>query len=186
MVGLIEDAEKTCGPALSEAGLALLLLGETRGALGQSLYLREVLGREEGAPPPVDLAAERRAGELVQRLIAAAALAACHDLSDGGLLVGLAEMALAGGVGAEIAVPELGETPLAAWLFGEDQGRYIVAVKDAEAVLKAAAEAGVPASRIGASGGDALTLPGRFTISLAQLRRAHENWFPEYMAGELA
>jgi phosphoribosylformylglycinamidine synthase len=96
-VGVIEDIAKAVGSRLTKAGLALVLIGETRGWLGQSLYLRELCGREEGAPPPVDLAVERRNGDFVRGEILDGRIAACHDLSDGGLLVGLAEMCISGG-----------------------------------------------------------------------------------------
>ncbi len=85
-VGLIEDFTKSMTLAFKAEGEAILLVGETRGWLGQSLYLREICGREEGAPPPVDLAAERRNGEFVRRLIGERRISAAHDLSDGGLL----------------------------------------------------------------------------------------------------
>ncbi len=105
----------------------------------------------------------------------------CHDLSGGGLAVGLAKMALAGGVGADIAIPA-GAHALP-WLFGEDQARYLLATADAEAALAAAAEVGVPAVRIGNTGGDALTVRTILAISLADLRAAHEGWLPNFMAG---
>ncbi len=80
-----------------------MLIGETRGWLGQSLWLREIGGREDGAPPPVDLDLERRAGDFVREQIADGVVRACHDVSDGGLLVAVAEMAIAGGVGARLS-----------------------------------------------------------------------------------
>ena len=86
--------------AFKTEGEAILLIGETRGWLGQSLYLREICGREEGAPPPVDLAAERRHGDFVRALIGDGLVTAVHDVSDGGLLVALAEMAMASRLGA--------------------------------------------------------------------------------------
>jgi phosphoribosylformylglycinamidine synthase subunit PurL len=179
-VGLIADASRTVGLALKRPGLTLLLIGETKGHLGASLYLRELCGREEGAPPPVDLAAERRNGDFVRAEIAAGRVAACHDLSDGGLLVALAEMALAGGVGATIEAPP---EPPHAFLFGEDQARYLVATTDPESLISAAKSAGVPASTLGRSGGDTLTVTGGSAISLDELRRINEAWLPTYMAG---
>ncbi len=191
-IGLIDDYARAAGPAIAEAGQALILIGETRGWLGASLYLREILGREEGAPPPVDLAAERRNGDFVRGLIAEGALGACHDLSGGGLLVGVARMALLGGVGAELEPPagigpgtdKDGGPPLHAWLFGEDQGRYLVTAPDsgAEALLSRAREAGVEARKIGATGGATLTVGGALIISIGQMRNAHEGWLPDYMA----
>jgi phosphoribosylformylglycinamidine synthase len=182
-VGLLADVRQAVGPALRAAGEALILVGETTGWLGCSLYLRDLLGRDEGAPPPVDLAAERRNGDFVRRMIEAGRVSACHDLSDGGLLVAVAEMVLAGDTGAEIAAPAGGDgPPLHAWLFGEDQARYLIATADPAALLAAAAAAGVPARRIGVGGGKSLKLAGVGAISMDELRTAHEGWLPAYMA----
>jgi phosphoribosylformylglycinamidine synthase len=180
-VGLIDDARTRIDNALKQAGEAIVLVGETTGHLGASLYLRDVLGRRDGAPPPVDLAAERRNGEFVRVQIRDGALSACHDLADGGLAVALAEMALAGDIGATLARPAGDNPPLHAWLFGEDQARYLVTVKDGEAFCEAAHGAGVSAVVIGRTGGESLDLPGGQPISLDELRRAHEGWLPAYM-----
>jgi phosphoribosylformylglycinamidine synthase subunit PurL len=183
-VGLIADARSAVDFALKHEGDALILIGKTRGHLGASLYLREIEGREDGPPPPVDLAAERRNGDFVRAVIQAGHVAACHDLSDGGLLTALAEMAMAGGRGAMLDGP--GDMPLHAWLFGEDQGRYLVETGDPPTLLSAARLAGVPAARVGgveaAGDGAALTLRGAGAISVAQLTAANEAWLPGYMA----
>ena len=181
-VGLIEDLARTAGIAFAGPDQAILLIGATEGHLGASLYLRELEGRREGAPPPVELAVERRNGDFVRGLIAAGQVTACHDLSDGGLAVALAEMALAGGLGARLEAPgTAGIPPIHAWLFGEDQARYLVTAESAEPILAAAQEAGVPAASIGVTGGGSLTLPGGGPISLDVLRTAHEDWLPAYM-----
>jgi phosphoribosylformylglycinamidine synthase len=180
-LGVVEDLEKTAGIAIPREGLDLVLVGETTGWLGSSLYLREIEGREEGAPPPVDLGAERRNGDFVRALIETGRVAACHDLSDGGLIVAAAEMAMAGGIGAEISGPPEG-IPLHAWLFGEDQGRYLIACNDGAALAEDAAKAGVPATVVGKTGGDTLTAAESHTISVVELRRRHEDWLPSYMA----
>ena len=145
------DRSRMATLALKADGEALLLVGGGDGAgwLGQSLYLREIEGREEGAPPPVDLAAERRTGDFVRALIEQGRLRTCHDISDGGLLVAIAEMALAGGIGATLEAPPEATGPLLqAWLFGEDQGRYVVAVPaaDVASIAAEAGRAGVPAA----------------------------------------
>jgi phosphoribosylformylglycinamidine synthase subunit PurL len=180
-VGLLADVSKAVSLALKRAGESLILIGETKGHLGASLYFREIFRTEDGPPPPVDLAAERRNGDFVRAEIQAGRVGACHDLSDGGLLVALAEMAMAGGVGARIALPA-GLSPHAA-AFGEDQARYILAVADAPGLMARAKAAGVPAALLGTTGGDALTVEGHGAISTADLRRAHEAWLPAYMAG---
>jgi phosphoribosylformylglycinamidine synthase len=179
-VGLIEDAAKSVSLGFKRAGEAIMLIGETRGHLGQSLYLRELLGREEGTPPPVDLAAEKRNGDFVRAQILGAKVSACHDLSDGGLLVALAEMAMAGGIGAAVDAPP--GIPAHAFWFGEDQARYLLATPAPDAVLEAAAKANVPAKVVGITGGGALTLPHGNAISVVELRRINEAWLPAYMA----
>src|SRR5882672_5851794 len=153
-VGLIDDFAKSATLPFKAADEAILLLGETQGWLGQSLYLREICEREAGAPPPVDLAVERRNGDLVRALIGEGVVTAVHDLSDGGLLVALAEMAMAGYVGAKLdAAPD--DIPAHAYWFGEDQARYIVTVPAAKvkAVLDRARDASVLVSEIGTTGG---------------------------------
>ncbi|MGJ3263607.1 MAG: phosphoribosylformylglycinamidine synthase subunit PurL [Salinarimonas sp.] len=190
-VGVLADCAVHATIPFKRGGDAVVLLGETKGWLGASLYLALVCGREEGAPPPVDLAAERHAGELVRALIAERVLDTVHDLSDGGLAVALAESCMAGGIGARIeALPagESGSLPSHAALFGEDQGRYLVAVpaERLDALLARAAAAGVPAKTLGKTGGDALILPGARAISVGSLKDAHESWLPAYMAAEPA
>jgi len=178
-LGVLEDVRHCVGLAL-RPGLDLVLVGATQGWLGQSLWLREVAGREDGPPPPVDLAAERRNGDFVRGRILGGQVSACHDVSDGGLLVAVAEMALGGRIGATLAAPPAGVAAHAFW-FGEDQARYVLAVADADAALAAAATAGVPATRLGWVGGEDLTLPGGVAISVKELRTAHERFFPAWM-----
>jgi phosphoribosylformylglycinamidine synthase len=180
-LGVLEDAAQAVGLALSP-WLDLVLIGATRGWLGQSLWLREIAHREDGAPPPVDLAAERAAGDFVRAQILAGNVRACHDVSDGGLLVAIAEMAMAGRVGVRLSAGPR-DIPSHAFWFGEDQGRYVLAVPDSAGMLRAAEAAGVPALRLGTSGGQDLTLPDGGTISVARLREAHERFFPSFMDG---
>ncbi len=182
-VGLIEDVRRTATLPFKRPGEKILVIGKTEGWLGQSLYLREICGREDGAPPPVDLAAERRNGDFVRGLIESGAVAAVHDVSDGGLAVALALMAMAGAIGASIEVspplPELG------FLFGEDQARYIVtaAPENAAAIRDGAETAGVACEIIGVTGGDTLTIGSATAILLDHLIGVHEGWLPSYMAG---
>ncbi|MGH7109825.1 MAG: phosphoribosylformylglycinamidine synthase subunit PurL [Stellaceae bacterium] len=180
-VGLLQDARQAVDLALKRDGDGLILLGETKGHLGASLYLREIESRTEGAPPPVDLTAEKKNGDLVRALILGGRVAACHDLSDGGFLVAVAEMALAGGRGVALA-PLPAEPPRHAFLFGEDQARYLVETGEPEAILAAAREAGVAARLVGTVGGAELTLPDTGAISIEVLRAAHEGWLPGIMA----
>ncbi|MDR3537485.1 MAG: phosphoribosylformylglycinamidine synthase subunit PurL, partial [Acetobacteraceae bacterium] len=150
-VGVLDDVSQAVGLALSP-WLDLVLVGATKGWLGQSLWLREIAGREDGAPPPVDLPAERANGDFVRAQILAGHVRACHDVSDGGVLVAVAEMAMAGNVGARLSSHPR-EIPGHAFWFGEDQARYVLAVPDSATLIRAAEAAGLQAVRIGTSGG---------------------------------
>ncbi len=184
-VGLLADWSKSATIAFKATGEDIILLGHTVGHLGQSIWLRECHGREEGPPPPVDLAAERRAGELIQSLIADGLVTAVHDCSDGGAAVTLAEMALAGNIG--VIVPVVPQIPNpAAILFGEDQGRYIVTTRDAASVRARATAANIFSIPLGSTGGDAMGFDmidrgGVQSIPLIDLRAAHEGFFPALM-----
>jgi phosphoribosylformylglycinamidine synthase len=182
-LGVIDDLDRRAGLAYRDDGLALVLIGETVGWLGSSLYLREVCGREEGLPPPLDLTLERLNGEFVRDLIARGWIAACHDLADGGLYVALAEMVLASELGADLEVPKDCDSA-AGWLFGEDQARYLLAIAPGRLgpVLELARDRGVLARRVGTTGGRALTLDGGSAISLDELAGIREAWLPAYMA----
>ena len=182
-VGLLADCTKQVGLAFNRPGDTVILIGETSGWLGSSLYLREILGREDGAPPPIDLAAERRHGDWVRSVIAAGLVSSCHDLSDGGLLIGIAEMAMAGGIGAQITLPPGSPHAIA---FGEDQARYLIATSHADALLAQATAAGVPALRLGTVGGALLTVEGHGTISVVNLSQIHQGWLPGLMAAPAA
>ncbi len=183
-VGVIRNIDRHATVALKSAGQTLILVGASAGHLGQSVWLREIHGREEGAPPPVDLDAERRNGDFVRSLIGEGVVQTCHDLSDGGLLVAVAEMAMAArGLGATIVLPD-GLDPRSA-SFGEDQARYVMAVDDADAVLGLAEKASIPAVVIGETVGEALlTVDGHGVICVDELRSGHEAWLPDLMSGE--
>ena len=180
-VGLIADLAHCATLALKPGDEVVLLLGAERGYLGQSLYQHMTTGRYEGAPPPVDLAGERAAGDFVRGLIRDGVTHTVHDVSDGGLLVALAEMALAGEIGVT-CVPR-GEIALHAEAFGEDQGRYLIGVSRAvaEIIMETARRTVLPCRIVADCGGDAIVLPGEPPIPLAELRRAHESWLPEFM-----
>ena len=180
-VGLVEDVAKTASLAFKAADDDIWLVGGPPGWLGQSAWLATVAGREEGAPPPVDLAAERRNGEFVASLIRDGRVSAVHDISDGGLAVALAEMAMAGRIGATVEA----EGGLShAFFFGEDQGRYILTCAPGEtaAIADEAKRLNVPLLRIGVAGGETLRLGRATPIALAALSEAYESWLPDTMS----
>ncbi|KHL25937.1 phosphoribosylformylglycinamidine synthase [Croceibacterium mercuriale] len=190
-VGLLQDYTRRANIAFKQAGEAIYLFGAEfwatpnpeRGHLGQSLWLRELHGREDGPPPFVDLTVEKYQGEFIRELIAAGLVSAVHDVADGGLAVALAEMALAGGMGAEVS--QHPAYSAAGWWFGEDQGRYVVTVPNMDAfqqqIAKGTRDADTASSgliRIGTTGGDSV-----LGVPLAALRQAHEGFFKDWMEG---
>jgi phosphoribosylformylglycinamidine synthase II len=181
-VGLVDDVTKAATIGFKAAGEIVLLVGGAGDWLGRSAWLETICQREEGAPPTVDLAAERRNGEFVLALIRTSRVTAVHDISDGGLGVALAEMAIAGRLG--VAIDPL-DGAAHGFLFGEDQGRYVVTTHAVEAatIVDEAKAIGVAVQRVGLTGGDALTLPGEAPILVADLAAASESWFPAFMAG---
>jgi phosphoribosylformylglycinamidine synthase II len=182
-VGLLDDFTRSMTLAFKAEGEAILLIGETRGWLGQSLYLRDICGREEGAPPPVDLQAEDAACGLIRRLIGDGQVTAVHDVSDGGVLVALAEMAMASGIGAVLEAPH--EIPGHGFWFGEDQGRFVVTVgaDKVDAVVHAIGGVHLRAHRLGATGGRVLAFGDERPVPVSELRSRSESWLPDFMAG---
>ena len=188
-IGLLADWSKSATIGFKGTGDVIVLIGTRSGHLGQSLWLRELHGREEGPPPPVDLEAERRTGEFVRGAIASGALTAVHDVSDGGVAVTIAEMALAGGYGAMLHAPL--PCGVACSLFGEDQGLYVATVADHALLdtLFAAGGAGVEIERIGRTIADRLIFElsdDDHVVTLAALRAAHEGFFPALMGDTIA
>jgi phosphoribosylformylglycinamidine synthase len=183
-VGLMADVTKMATVAFKRADDVIILIGETEGHLGQSIYLREIEGKEEGAAPKVDLGIEKKNGDFVRGLIEAGRVDTVHDISDGGLLVAIAEMAMAKGIGARIGLAGLPE-PIPFW-FGEDQARYVVAAPfaQAEKIVAEARAAFITVTELGKTGGDAVTLEGRDSVTVSALKQGFESWFPSYMAAE--
>ncbi|MFN7102708.1 MAG: phosphoribosylformylglycinamidine synthase subunit PurL [Pseudorhizobium sp.] len=182
-VGLLPDWSKMARIGGMQDGDELIMIGVDGSHLGQSIYLRDVLGSAEGPPPSVDLAAERRHGDFVRGLIRNGNVTACHDISSGGLVLALAEMAMAATKGVSVSLGDQ-RGPTHALLFGEDQARYIIAVPaDLADFLRASAEsAAVPFRRLGTVGGDLLVVDDIVSIAVVDLVNASESWFPAFMS----
>src|SRR5688500_6637414 len=169
-VGLIDDYTRMATLGLKAEGSCRAVIGPSYPERGQSLWLRETHGREDGPPPRVNLADEKLNGAIVRRLIAEGKVTAVHDISDGGLLVAAAEMALASGIGVDLDAMDT------AFAFNETQARYLVTYP-ADAPLD---RSEVPFERIGTTGGNALRVNGA-TISLIDLRATNEKFFRDWM-----
>ncbi|WND02213.1 phosphoribosylformylglycinamidine synthase subunit PurL [Temperatibacter marinus] len=184
-VGVMADSEKMATVAFKEEDQTILLIGETKDECGATLYQKYILGEDKGNPPHVNLVVERLHGDFVRSLIETEQTNTVHDLSDGGLIAALADMCVAGRLGAEVALE--GDLDLHKMLFSETQARYLVAAdnESAEIIRRNAEEAEIPVAVIGSTGGEALSVNGlEFTVQ--DLVSASENWFPEYMGPEAA
>ena len=185
MVGSIDDIATAVGIAMPKGDETIFVIGQDEtaadGWLGASVYADLLTANPEAAPPPVKLDEEKRNGDFLRQQILAGHVTAAHDISDGGLLCAVTEMALASGGGAEITLPDGGNTH--GWCFGEDQGRYVIATADRDAFARAAASAGVPVHAIGRSlAASQLKLSNGDIISLEAIKNAHEGWLPGLMA----
>jgi phosphoribosylformylglycinamidine synthase II len=197
-VGLLDDWEKSATIGFKEYEECITLIGGIEaGGLGQSLWLRELNGQNIGEPPSVDLDLERKIGSEIRDLIRHNRVTAVHDVSDGGLLVALAEMALASGIGAELHDVDR-RINNAEFLFGECQGRYLVTwdpSPDAESLWDYLRERGIPFVDVGdtqvANSEPKLEMLDAandyeviWSIPLADLRAAHEGFFPKLMGAD--
>ena len=184
-VGILEDLGKSATIALKRHDEDIILIGSCSGWLGQSIYLREIHGLEMGAPPPLDLDEEKRNGDLVRNLIKQGTVSACHDISDGGILIAIAEMALASVkdamfLGVKITNPT--NIPDHAFFFGEEQSRYILTSPDANSILEIAKRHNVTAKILGkTTKHQELTIDKIGNISLQRCFEINERWLPEYM-----
>ena len=188
-VGLLDDYRKMATVGFKAEGEAIWLIDTSRRFgthLGQSLWLREIAGQVAGDAPHVELAAERLGGDFMKGLVADGKATAVHDVSDGGVLIAIAEMALGGNLGCSIdyKTSDWAHSDTA-MLFGEDQNRFIVTALPSEMIGERAERAGVTALRIGNVGGDRLIVesPTNARVSLADLRVAHDSFFRKWMEG---
>ena len=182
-VGLINDLDKVTTLKGAQAGDVLVAVadGDPTPGLGASLYLREILGREEGPPPRIDLGKEKGVADFVRGLIEDGLVNAVHDVSDGGYMCAATELCLASGVGANLTFPASGSL---LGYFVEHQGSYMIAVSPdkLETVNDRARAAGIYAGKQGDLEGDAIILNGDvINLPLAKIREAHESWLPSYM-----
>ena len=180
-VGLIRDWTKMATVRFKNDGDAILLLGGHGSHMGQTIYMREIHGREDGAPPPVDLARERKHGDFVRGLITTEAVTAVHDISDGGLVSAVIEMALAGNFGASLDAMDHVK------LYAEDQSRYVLTcpAKEAAKIITQAHVLGIDVIRIGTVTKEQTVKTGSTSVALSALRDVHEGWLPKLMQGEV-
>lgn len=182
-VGQLDDWANMAKIAGANDGEVVMLIGCDGAHLGQTVYMRDILGETAGPPPEVDLTAERYNGDFVRSAINNGQVSSCHDISQGGLALALAEMCMAGGYGMEIDLTDV-QMPLHGLLFGEDQARYVITVEEkmAQFLANNAADAGVQFRVLGNVGGEKLVIKDVLALDVAEMKTAHENWFPDYMA----
>jgi phosphoribosylformylglycinamidine synthase len=188
VVGLLEDWERHAVAHFGAAGLAIVLLGETREELGGSEWLALRRGLEAGHPPVVDLEHERRLATLLHDAVARGLVRTAHDVSDGGLAVALAEATFTGPavIGAHVVLTDALRPDVQ--LFGESTGRVIAATGEPQALLALAGEGGVPARLVGETGGERLVIGASdgepwIDAPAAELRTCWEQAIPRRLEG---
>lgn len=187
MVGVIDDIADAVSTGFAKQGDGIFVIGQNAdcadGWLGVSVYADVLSSNPDAAPPPVDLKAEAAHGDFIRQGILSGIITACHDVSDGGILPALTDMAMAArGLGAEITIPEGAGH---GWAFGEDQGRYIITASNADAVEKLAAEKNIPIQKLGSViSSEELKLSSGELISVEEMREAYENWLPQLMTSK--
>jgi len=182
-VGLMQNHELMATASFKRTGDVIILIGESFGHLGASIFAKEILGVEAGEPPLVSLGQTKKHSDFVRSLIEEGLVDSCHDLSDGGLAVALAEMCIQGQTGASISDLS-GDIPFHKWLFGEDQSRFIIAIPEqhSDVLIETAIESGIPTQKLGIVGGINLVIGGKIKILATELKSAHESWFKNYVS----
>ena len=182
-VGLIENLNHFSTPHLKRDNDTVLLVGKTDGYLGQSIYAKEILNIISGLPPKVNLKNEKKIGDAIRDLININKLDTVHDISDGGFLVALTEMSISGGIGVKIHLDEKDVSPK--FLFGEDQGRYIISVPDEliSDILRILESKNIFFQKIGKTSGTKIIINDSEEIEIKSLKKIHEDWFNEYLKG---
>ncbi|AIL65210.1 Phosphoribosylformylglycinamidine synthase 2 [Rickettsiales bacterium Ac37b] len=180
-VGLIEDIDKLTRNCFQKANDTIVLLGKTEGHLGASLFLREIYGEEDGQAPSVNLFEEKKYGEFILHLIKHKMITACHDVSDGGLYISLAEMAMKSNIGAIIQIPS--NVNKYNWLFGEDQCRYIITCNNESlsGIEKLIEEHNIYYQILGKTGGDKIQANDE-EITLDQLKLTYNKSLSDKMS----
>ena len=180
-VGLIKDLNHFSTPSIKREDDNILLLGQTNGYLGQSIYAKEILNNTSGLPPKIDLKSEKKIGDTVRDLININKIDTVHDVSDGGFLVALAEMSISGNIGVRINLDK--ENLNDKFLFGEDQGRYIISISDKQMseITKIFNDREIFFQKVGKTCGKKLIINDNEEVEIEVLKNLHENWFNKYL-----
>ncbi len=181
-VGLIKDYQNMVTMDLKEADNILLVIGKTEGHLDQSLFARDILNEKNGPPPEINLFNEKNNGETVLKLIDKKYIKSAHDVSSGGIITALSKMCIKGKKGATLKKPNYLINQFE-YLFGEDQGRYIVEISkdDLESATKILEENSVHFDELGSVNDDSLIIDDKTKVSIDDLIKSHTNWLTNYM-----
>lgn len=183
-VGILDDYKKAVPLNFEDEGLDVYLVGQHGEHLGQSIFIKDIHNLEKGAAPSVDLALEKKNGTFIQKAAAGKTLKACHDISDGGLLLTLAEMGLLNHIGIKITLDQKEDliNDMGFW-FGEDQARYVIATDNSDQFEQLAAQHDIEIHKLGKTIKETLEISSETSIDLKKLAKIHESWLPNYMEG---
>ena len=176
-VGLIKNLKNACSFKML-LNHNIFILGKTDGHLGCSAFYKVINKNEMGLPPKIDLDLEKKNGLFLHNLILSNHITGCHDISDGGFLIALAEMIIANNLGAKITLNK--RNIRVNWLFGEDQSRYIIIAKDKDLILKTAKEKKIYVKHIGHVVENELNINDDIIISVKEMIEKNKKWFISY------
>ncbi|MDA9662149.1 phosphoribosylformylglycinamidine synthase subunit PurL [Candidatus Pelagibacter sp.] len=181
-VGLIKDYQNMVTMDLKEADNILLVIGKTEGHLDQSLFARDILNEKNGPPPEINLFNEKNNGETILKLIDKEFIKSAHDVSLGGVITALSKMCIKGKKGATLKKPNYLINQFE-YLFGEDQGRYIVEISkdNLENATKILQENSVYFDELGSVNDDSLIIDNKTKVSIDDLIKSHTNWLTNFM-----
>ena len=180
-VGVIKNLDLMMTQKLKDIGSFIFVIGKTSGHLNQSEFYREVLDFYEGPPPEINLFNEKNNGLIVKSLIAKKLVNAVHDVSSGGLLVTISEMCIAGNIGAKIKILQ-DKNNIYEYLFGEDQSRYIIEVKESnkDEVSNILKKNSIFFEIIGKTQKDSLDINKDMSVKITELKDCSSFWFKNY------
>jgi phosphoribosylformylglycinamidine synthase subunit PurL len=182
-VGLIKNYKKMVTMDLKEIDNLLLVIGKTEGHLNQSLFARDILDEKNGPPPEINLFNEKNNGETILKLIDKNFIKSAHDVSLGGIITALAKMCIKGKKGATIKKTKYLINQFE-YLFGEDQGRYIVEINkdDLDNVTKILLESSVHFEELGTVNNSNLVIDDKTKVTIDDLIKSHTSWLTNYMS----
>jgi len=180
-IGLLKNVNNKINQYLKKNQNIILQIGKNFGQLSQSVFLEEIYSITDGPPPEINLSNEKNNGLAVLKLINDKLVSSVHDVSSGGLIVGLVEMTFNSGYGIKLTKPK-NLSNLMEYYFSEDQGRYLVEIdpNNIEKINKILDGNNVFNEIVGTVQKDYFELSGEFKININDLYKTNNKWYDNF------